>query len=137
MARHIIAGIALVAFLVSGCDSLGKYGEAKRALNDFAEAMDAYSAALEKSATPADVVAATDAYTKRLEVIMPKIRELEKKNPESRNQSEPPAELKDVVARVQESQKRMVKNSVDIFLMKYPSDADVQKANMRLVEVLK
>ncbi len=119
--------------IINGCGG-GKYSDAKKVTNEYADAMDDFVTAINKSNNASEVAKAMDSFTDKMAKIAPKLKEIEKKYPELQNMSTPPKELEESKKRMEEVSQKYTSSMMK--LVQYVNDPQVQKAQERMSQVM-
>lgn len=118
------AMVAILSAAMIACG--GKYDDAESTLNDYADAMEAYVAQMEKADSADGVVKAMNRYTEKMNTLASRLQEMNRKFPELASGKAFPKELEKVSRRMadlgQKVQTAMMKT------MQYMMDPEVQKA---------
>lgn len=133
MVKKVFALSVLALFVVTGCNKAEKYADVKSAMNDIIKLQENYIGSLEKAKDSKEFIAAVKTFGEGMEKLMPKMKELDKKYPEMKNQKEPPAELKPLVEKVEAVSKKMMEVQPAI-MTKYMKDKTVQDALKEFAE---
>ena len=130
--RAIVLSIFAV-FILAGCGST-KYGDVKEVMNSQIDIMENFISSVEKATSGKEVADAINAYCNDMKKLTPQMKELAKKYPEVK--SDPPAEVKDLVNKMQETSKKFGSAMTKV-LMKYSRDPEVRKSLSSIGEVMK
>ena len=126
------------ALVLSGCGSKSagsdKYKEADSLLKEMAKAMETFTGSLDKVTTAADAVKAINDFTAGMKTLKPKLKALEGKYPELKDEKEPPAELKGTMKLIEEAGKKMAGSFMK--LAQFQNDAGVKKAMEEFQKVM-
>ncbi len=128
--------ILTVAVIIMGLSACGgdKYAEAKKLMNQYADATEAYVADLEKVASADDAANALNKYADEMEKLGPKMKALGEKFPELKNQKEPPAEMKAEIDRIGAAMQKMIPAMQKAG--QYMMDPKVQEAQQRFTKAM-
>jgi hypothetical protein len=135
MLKKILVISVMALFVITGC-KMNKYADVKEIFNEMIKIQEVYIAALEKAKDAKEVVAAMDAFGDSMVKEMPKIKELDKKYPELKNEKTPPKEIEAEYKKLQEVSEKLGKVSTDV-MMKNAKDPEVMKAAQRMGEKMK
>ena len=119
--------VLAVLFILSlaGCGG-SQYSDAEAVMNDKAEALKKYVGAIETADNAQAVADAIDGFTSDMKLLIPKMKEMNAKYPEIKNNLEMPDELKalseEIASLSRSLQETMMKS------MQYLQDPAVQKA---------
>jgi len=122
--------------VILSCSPGGKYGDVKEVMNEMIKIQEVYTSGLENAQNAQDVAIAINKYIDSMKTVLPQALVLEKKYPELKQKKgeNAPAELQEIQKKMQESTREVAKVSQTI-LMKYISDAEVNKAMHRMTEL--
>lgn len=112
----------------------GKYGEVTKIMEKSAKIMDNFVSNVEKADSGKEVAAAINSFADEMEKMKPKMKELEQKYPELKNQSNPPAELAPIMKKSQDMWQRM--GAAMMKIGQYRNDPEVKKAQDRLERIM-
>lgn len=131
----LFAAVVLFVFGLTACGKGGgKYADVKDVLEKFVVANEKFASALDDAKSADDVVAALTAVTKVTNELAPKMKEIEQKYPELKNQENPPAELKPLTDRLMAAAGKMMSGMQKA--MAYASDPKVQEAQQKYQEAM-
>lgn len=116
-------------FLLNGCGGK-KYADAAELNEDVIKVMDEYVAELDKSGNAQDVAKAMNGFADKMEALMPRMKKMAEKYPELDNMSEPPEELRDLQKKAEALGQKIAGSMMKI--MPYMADPEVQKAQERM-----
>lgn len=122
----ILVSLASLVVLTS-CGGGGKYADAKDVINDQLQAMEKFSAAVEKAQDSPQVVKALDQLQQSMEKLVPRVQKLQEKYPEIKDTKNPPEELKEVTAEMEGVAQKFVGAMMKV-ATKYGEDPKVQEA---------
>jgi hypothetical protein len=114
------------------CSGGGKYGEAKSLMEKQIASLENYVGALEKAGSAADVAAAFNKYADDMKTMGPAMKALLEKYPDLKSEKEPPAELKPLMAKMEELTKRIGPATMKV--AQYLMDPAVQEAQKKFME---
>jgi hypothetical protein len=134
MLKRAIALSVFAVFILAGCGS-AKYGDVKEMMNSQIDVMEKFVSSVEKATSGKEIADAINAYSDDMEKLIPQMNELAKKYPEMKGE-EPPAEVKDLVNKMQETSKKFAGALVKVS-MKYSRDPDVRKSMTNIGEIMK
>ncbi|MDX1679129.1 MAG: hypothetical protein R3242_00225 [Akkermansiaceae bacterium] len=128
--RKFLSTLSLLALslLLLSC---GKYRDAKSAMNDTAEVMEAYADEVEAADSPKEIAAAMDRLTESFKELGPRLREMDGKHP-NLNMAAPPEELREAALALEKANRRMMEATYEA--TKDLDDPEVMKAKQRLIE---
>jgi hypothetical protein len=127
----------VVLLMVAGavaCGGGGKYASAKSVIAKQIDIMNRYADAMEKAGNAQDVAAALNAYAADSKDLIPAMKKFQEQYPEMKNQSEPPAELKPEMDKMQAIMGRIM--SASMKAAQYMQDPAVQEAQKKLGEAM-
>lgn len=132
MRQTVVISLACVLTTIPFLPGCGgkKYADVEKTSNQWVDAMDEYTAALDKAGSAQDVVKATNKLADTMEKLKPAMQKLTDKYPELKNTQNPPEELKMVQTRMEEVGKKMMSSMMKAAA--YMNDPEVQKAQQRL-----
>ncbi len=130
-ARQAVAALALSAFLApTACRKSDRFASSRRLLTRYAEALDAFSEAVDKAKDSKPIAAALDVFVDRAWSLAPQIKALGKSRPEMAAEESLPADVRALLARVDAAQARMLAAMTKV--MQYADDPAVPAARARL-----
>jgi hypothetical protein len=112
----------------------GKYGEVTKIMEKSAKIMDNFVSKVEKADSGPEVAAAINSFADEMEKMKPRMKELEQRYPELKDQSNPPAELAPIMKKSQDMWQRM--GAAMMKIAQYGNDPDVKKAQDRLQRIM-
>ena len=129
--KKYFALITVVIFLsmLFACGG-GKYADAKKVMEDFVSATNDFVNGLEKADDAASTAAVINTYADEMKDITAEMKKIQEKYPEIKDQKNPPEELKEVVAQVEEVMPKMMGAMMKI--AKYAQDEEVMAAQKKL-----
>ena len=132
MRQNIVISLACVLTAIPFLPGCGgeKYADVEKASNQWADAMEEYTAALDKAGSAKDVAEATNRFADAMEKLKPAMQKLTDKYPELKNDQNPPESLKKMQTRMEEAGKKMMGSMMKAAA--YMNDPEVQKAQQRL-----
>ncbi|HUV79041.1 MAG TPA: hypothetical protein VMW06_13405 [Desulfobacterales bacterium] len=135
-ASKTLVGLVVVLMIVGGiaCGGGGKYASAKALIGKQISIINRYADAMEKADNAQDVVAALNAYAADTKSLIPDMKKFQEQFPEMKDQTEPPAELKPEMDKMQEAMGRMM--SASMKAAQYMQDPAVQEAQKKLGEAM-
>ncbi len=134
MIKRILTICLLSLVLVSFTACKGKYADAIEANNEYLSIVEQYSKDLDKASNAEEVVVAIDLFSKNLQKIAPKLKEIQEKYPELQDPNKIPPKLKESLKKTEVVGEEMVKSFTK--LMPYLSDPKVAKAQARMGKAL-
>jgi uncharacterized coiled-coil DUF342 family protein len=134
MLKRAIALSVFAVFILAGCGS-AKYGDVKEMMNSQIDVMEKFVSSVEKATSGKEIADAINAYSDDMKKLIPQMNELAKKYPEMKG-DEPPAEIKDLVSKMQETSKKFAGALVKVS-MKYSRDPEVRKSMRNIGEIMK
>ena len=132
--RNILLIMYLTVSLnfISGCGG-GKYSDAKKATNEYADIMEEFAAAIDKSNNASDAAKAMNNFTDRMVKLAPKMEKLQEKYPELQT-TDPPEELAESQKRLEEVSEKFGNSMMK--MMSYMNDPEVLKAQERMSQLM-
>ena len=130
---YILVSLIAPLILLNGCGG-GKYSDAKKVTNEYADAMDDFSTAINKSNSAGDVAKAMDSFTDKMAKIAPELKKIQEKYPELQGMTTPPKELEESKKRIEEVTQKYTSSMMK--LAQYVNDPQVQKAQERMSQVM-
>jgi len=133
--KIMVITIASVFAIISlGCKQSGKYGDLKEYMNDVRKAYEGYISDLEKSNSAKDVAEAITDFGDKMEKLVKRGEEIEKKYPELKtmDRKNPPKELKEEFEKQDQMTQRLL--TVSMKMMKYMMDPEVMKASQEMAK---
>ena len=118
--------------VINGCG--GKYSDAKKATEEYADIMEEYINAIDKSNNASDVAKAINNFTDKIAKLAPKMAKLQEKYPELQTSNTPPKELAESQKRI-EALSQKFSNSM-MKMIGYMNDPEVKKAQERMNEIM-
>lgn len=129
-----LSTIAVFVIVLFACGGGGKYGDAKKAMENFISATEDFVAALENADDGKTVAAAINSYADVMKDVGAEMKALTEKYPELKDQKNPPEELKDVAKKMEEVMPKMM--GAMMKLAKYAEDPDVMAAQKKMQEAM-
>ena len=128
--RNKLLSLCLISSLIviNGCG--GKYSDAEKATNEYADIMEDFSTAINKSNSASDAAKAINNFADRMVKLAPKMEKLQKKYPELQTMDKLPKELEDAQKRLNEVSQKFTASMIK--MMPYMNDPEVQKAQERM-----
>jgi hypothetical protein len=123
-----------VMLLIAGCNTGGKYDDAKKVNKEYMALVRGYIDDLDKTESAQDAAKAINRFADGMQALWPKMKALSEKYPELKDRNNIPEELKEMQAEAAEIGKNM--GSSMMKLMPYMKDPEVQKAQKRLQETM-
>ncbi len=120
----VLLSIAAVLVVVS-CGG-GKYADAKKAINTQYTMMETFTTSIDQATDSAAVVAALKKFQKSAEEAQDEMMAIAKKYPEMKDQTNPPEELKEEMAKMKEMMPRFIGAMMKLG-KEYGDNPDVQK----------
>jgi hypothetical protein len=133
MIRRLLV-VAIAALFVAGCGG-SKYSDVKDVMNTQMDIMEKFASSVDKASNGQEIADAINEYTGEMETHIKDIKALSEKYPELKDNKEPPAELKEMNEKMQETSKKFAGAIVKIS-MKYRGDPAVAKALKEMGNVL-
>ncbi|MFC2167237.1 hypothetical protein ACFLQZ_04665 [Acidobacteriota bacterium] len=134
--------LAVFVFAITACGGGGdakvgggKYSDIKPIMKKFNENTEKWIESMEKADTAKKVAAALSDYVNTMKELQVKMTEMEAKYPELTNMSDPPEELKEEAAKMEEVMTKMMPTMIKA--QQFSNDPDVQKALEAFQEVMK
>ena len=133
--KRVLSFLTVVVFvsMLMGCGG-GKYADAKKVMGDFISATNDFVSGLEKADDASGTAAVINAYADDMKGITAEMKKIQEKYPELKDQKNPPEELKDVVAQMEEVMPKMM--GAMMKLAKYAQDEEVMAAQKKLQEAM-
>jgi hypothetical protein len=131
----ILAATLLSLFWIPACRRSDRYAQARELVTRYADALDAFSTAVEKAKDAKSVVAALNIWADEAQGLAPQIKALGKSRPELAGQSSLPADLQALLARLDAAHARMLAAMEKA--MQYADNPAVPAARARLENVQK
>ncbi len=126
----------MIMLVLAGC---GKKDSPGVVVEDFLDTFDMYVEDMNKSENVDDAIVAIEKFAKRMEVLKPRMEEMEKKYPNLKNSfkggADLPADLKQFEGRIKEMGPKM--GALMGKMMQYMSDPKFQEASKKLQESMK
>lgn len=126
--------LGLVIAATVACGGGGKYGQAKKLINQQIDIMNDYADAMEKAENAQDAAAALNAYAAATADLAPEMKKFQEQFPEMKGQAEPPAELKPELEKMQQVTGRII--SASMKAARYMMDPAVQEAQKKVGEAM-
>ncbi len=137
--RGWIAILGLCVFIMGitacGGSGGGKYSDVKSTLKELNTVTETWMENMEKADTAKKVASALSDYAQKMKDLRAKMDEFEEKYPELNDMSDPPEELKEEVAQMEELWSKIM--SIMMKAAQFADDPDVQKAQEEFQEVMK
>lgn len=133
MIRRLLV-VAIAALFIAGCGG-SKYGDVKDVMNTQMDIMEKFASSVDKASNGQEIADAINEYTGEMETLIKDIKALSEKYPELKENKEPPAELKEMNEKMQETSKKFAGAIVKIS-MKYRGDPAVGKALKEMGNVM-
>ena len=130
----LIVGLALVLVGSFACNKGGKYGDAKALLAKMLDGMDNFAASMEKVTDAKGAASVINKFKDLMAGLKPKMKALDEKYPELKDQANPPEELKAEMKRMEEIGGKMMNAMMKA--AQFSSDPEVQKAQEALNKVM-
>lgn len=134
--KLLTLSIIFILLIAINCSKSRKYEDMKNLFRDIIKAQEHYISDIEKVENVKDAANAINRLAEQMEKFIPKMKELEKKYPELKNQKEPPVELRDIIAKMAEVGSKMGEASMHK-MVEYATKPEVQKAAKRLGESMR
>ncbi|MDP6526728.1 MAG: hypothetical protein QGH15_21205 [Kiritimatiellia bacterium] len=136
MKKAVIVPLLCVVVLASTLSSCAaKYADAKKLNADYISLMEAFLADLEKATDAKGVAKALNGFSDGMEKLMPRMKKLSEKYPELKDKNNLPTEMAESQKKAEEIGKKMA--GAFMKAMPYMTDPEVQKAQQRMMEVMK
>lgn len=119
-----LLAVGLTGFF--GCTKGGKYADAQDVMGRSVEIMENFINGMEKAEDSQAVVKTLNAFSADMSALKPKLKAVEEKHPELKDQEIPPEELKPMVEKINALSSRMTNAMMK--LMQFQDDPEVQKA---------
>jgi predicted nuclease with TOPRIM domain len=114
----------------------GQYGEVKETMESASKVMETLVKEMDQAEDGKAVASALNRFADELAALQPKMYELLKKYPELQNPENLPAEVKEMVDKVETFEREKL-TSVFMKATKYSSDPEVAKAMQKIQEAMK
>ena len=131
----ILAATVLSSSCIPACRRSDRYAQARILVTHYADALDAFSAAVEKAKDSKAVVAALNSWVEEAQGLAPQIKALGKSRPALADPASLPADLRALLARLDAAHARMLAAMAKA--MQYADDPAVPAARARLESVQK
>lgn len=129
----ISTSLMLLLFAVI-CHAGDKYEEAREVFEQYLPAMEKYLDAVDKCSGPKELTIAINAFADSMEAIAPRMKKLEEKYPELKNEQTAPLEYADLEKKSEALGQRFGQSFSRI--APFMDDPEVQKANERLAGIM-
>ncbi len=130
-----IVGLCLFVFGITACGGGGKYSDVKSTMKKLNTTTEKWMETMEKADTAKKVAAALTDFTNKMKDFRTEMTKMEEKYPELKDMSDPPEELKEEAAKMEDLWSKMF--SAMAKTSQFADDPDVQKAQEDFQEVLK
>ncbi len=127
--RVLLLFITMIFFV--GCGG-GKYDDAIEVNKDFIKITEDYTQDLEKAESAKDVAKAMDNYTEKFAKLAPKMKEINEKYPDIKNDKDVPAEFREMEEKVQQAGVKLAGSFMKI--LKYMTDPAVIEAHKKMTQ---
>ena len=127
--RVLLLFISMIFFI--GCGG-GKYDDAIEVNKDFIKITEEYTQDLEKAESGKAVAKAMDNYTEKFAKLAPKMKEINEKYPDIKNDKDVPAEFREMEEKVQQAGVKLAGSFMKI--LKYMTDPVVIKAHKKMTQ---
>ena len=131
--KYLILLLISSMIAINGCGG-GKYSDAAKATNEYADIMEDFSTSIEKSKNAGDAAKAINNFTDRMVKLAPKMEKLQEKYPELQTMDKLPDELVKAQNRLEEVSKKFSNSMMK--MMPYMNDPEVQKAQERMNQLM-
>ena len=128
----IVLIFSLAVVWIAGCG--GKYSDAVKVNEEFAELTEEYINALEKADNAKAVAKAMNQFSDGFEKLAPRMREISEKYPELKDESNNPKEFQESKRKAEEVGKQF--GGTFMKVMPYMKDPEVRAAQKRMSEVM-
>jgi outer membrane murein-binding lipoprotein Lpp len=135
MPKYFTIGIAILSLVVfCGCGNEAGYDDFASVYNQFIDAMEEYTANLEKAENADAIADAIDTYAKKMDAWAPEMKKIRGEHPEWEDKTKMPEELKPLNAKAEKLAQSMAGTFVKS--MQYMNDPKVRAASERLQQAM-
>ena len=127
--RVLLLFITMIFFI--GCGG-GKYDDAIEVNKDFIKITEEYTQDLEKAVSAKGVAKAMDNYTEKFAKLAPKMKEINEKYPDIKEDKDVPSEFREMEEKVQQAGVKLAGSFMKI--LKYMTDPDVIEAHKKMTQ---
>ena len=131
----LFLSLCVIVFFISCGSSTGKYSDVRALMQDSIAAQENLIKDIDTASNASDIAKAINSYADAIEVLQPKIKQLQAKYPEFNNENaQLPKELLDLEQKQAEVSQKLTTSMMEK-MPKYATDKEVMKASMRLAKI--